>query len=443
MSVEESFWTRLERKGYGWIRWVLVVGCLVTAGEEAGAQADYKRFYDEDNLPRVKRVFQAGGYDLVIQVCDYSLQRGQPSWEWRTLRFQALTAVGRYEDAVAEALETTRRFPDELGALLEAYELFTELGRVEDAARMLNGINNAASAVPKRDRTAIDYVRLGRAALVLGADPAKVLDQYFGAAKEFEAKGEEVPEGLVEAYLAAGQLALEKDDYGRAADEFRAGLKFVPDHPELLFGLAESFAPDNRKRSNTYLQQVLEEAPIHFGALFLIAENSITYEQYGEAEEALVQVESVNARHPKLHAYRAILAELERNDRVEFEALRERALSIWENNPEIDFLIGAVLSRKYRHEEGAESQRRALKMDPDFLPAKLQLALDYLRLGEVEKAWPLVDEVGAVDEYNVLALTSRCCARNSRGLLAWKQITLSFACLRLMLKSTETGFLSS
>jgi tetratricopeptide (TPR) repeat protein len=42
-------------------------------------------------------------------------------------------------------------------------------------------------------------------------------------------------------------------------------------------------------------------------------------------------------------------------------------------------------------------------MDPDYLPAKLQLALDYLRLGRVDDAWPLAREVAEADEYNVLA----------------------------------------
>ncbi|MEM7699365.1 MAG: hypothetical protein AAF236_13290, partial [Verrucomicrobiota bacterium] len=42
-------------------------------------------------------------------------------------------------------------------------------------------------------------------------------------------------------------------------------------------------------------------------------------------------------------------------------------------------------------------------MDPDYNPARLQLALDYLRLGEVEKAWPLAEAAADADPYNVLA----------------------------------------
>lgn len=381
---------------------LLLAGFPVPSGK-LFAQADYKRYYDEDNLPKVRELFRRGRYDFVIQICDYSLRRGQPSWEWRTLRFESLAAVGRYDEAVEEATETTAAFRDELGALLRAHEMFGAMGLEEKSADILDAINEAATAVPKEDRTALDYVHLGQAALILGADPSTVIEQYYGVAKTFEAKGQNVPEGLVDAFLASGRLALEKDDYERAAKEFRGGFKFEPENPEILFGLAESFLPSDRKTGLGYLEKVLELAPSHFGALLLQAEYAINFERFDEANEFLGQVEAVNPRHPLAAAYRAVLAELERNDSAGFAEAREAALSVWANNPEIDHLIGRVLSRKYRYEEGAASQKRALEMDPGFLPAKLQLALDYLRLGRIDEAWPLAKEVGDADEYNVLA----------------------------------------
>ncbi|NRB74178.1 MAG: hypothetical protein HRU46_07465 [Verrucomicrobiales bacterium] len=380
---------------------VLSLGGVV-AGSVYG-QADYKRFYDEDNLPRVRQIFQQGGYDFVIQICDYALSRGQPSWEWRTMRFRALEKIGRYDEAVDEAIATTNLFPDALGALLRAHELFTRLGREEEAKKMLAGINRAASAMPTRERTPRDYVELGQAALVLGADPVVVLEKYYDQAKAAKAKGKNIPDGMVDAYLAAGELALEKDDYGRAATEFQGGLKLEPDNPDLLFGLARAFLPDDREAGERYLGKVIEEAPLHMGALLLRAEAAINFELFEEAKGILDLVEKVNPLEPRAASYRAVLAELEFNDEAGFNSLRDQALSVWAGNPEIDYLIGRVLSRKYRYREGADSQLRALKMNPDFLPSKLQLALDYLRLGEIEKAWPLAAEVGEADKYNVLA----------------------------------------
>ncbi len=48
-------------------------------------------------------------------------------------------------------------------------------------------------------------------------------------------------------------------------------------------------------------------------------------------------------------------------------------------------------------------QRQALKFEPDFLPAKIQLAQDLLRLGRDEEGWRLADEVQKADPYDVVA----------------------------------------
>jgi tetratricopeptide (TPR) repeat protein len=82
---------------------------------------------------------------------------------------------------------------------------------------------------------------------------------------------------------------------------------------------------------------------------------------------------------------------------------REKALKFWPTNPRVDYLIGRKLSQKYRFAEGAAFQRRALKNDPNYLPAKIQLAQDLLRLGDENQGWTLADEVHAGDAYNIEA----------------------------------------
>lgn len=369
----------------------------------AGAQADYKRFFDEDKLPVVRELFLAGRYSIVIRNCDYAILRNQPSHEWRSLKMKSLAAIGRYEEALREADSLVRIHGSNLSALLDAHELFGDTGMEEKAVAALEQINNAARVFPKSERSSMDRVLLGRAALALGADPATVLESYFNPAKRVEIKGNKAPPGLVEAHQAAGELALEKSDFKLAADEFRAALKYEPNHPDIRLGLARAFLPDNRKAGMAEIEKILEEFPYHFGALLIRAEFAINYERYGEARSYLDLIHGINPLHGEAWGLRAVLAELEKNDDAEFVRSRERALTVWPNNPAIDHLIGRVLSRNYRFQEGADGQRRALEMDPGFLPAKLQLALDHLRLGQVELAWPLAREVAAADQYNVLA----------------------------------------
>ena len=367
------------------------------------AQADYKKFFDEDKLPAIRTLFNRGRYNLVIQNCDYAIRRGQPSSEWQTLKMKSLAALGQYEEAIAEADSVTKRHAKDLAALLTVYELYQSTGRAEKEAEVKTLINKAASAVPTKERTALDLVNLGKAAKILGADPADVLEKYFTPAKRVKEKGAKAPPGVVEAHQASGELALEKSDFKLAADEFRAALKYDPNNPELRFGLARAFLPDNRKAGMAEIEKILNEHSFHFGALLLQAEYAINYEKFQEAYAFIKVIQGINPRHPEAWALMAVLAELEKNSAEIFKHARDKALSVWKNNPKIDHLIGRILSRNYRFAEGAASQKRALAFDPDFLPAKLQLAVDYLRLGDEEAAWPLAKEVSEADPYNVLA----------------------------------------
>src|SRR5690606_27250756 len=104
--VSALYGERKCRSSRGMIR-LLVAASLLTVvivftPSSARAQADYKRYYDEDNLPKVREIFAVGRYDIVLQICDYALQRGQPSWEWRVQHFETLANLARYEEAIAE-----------------------------------------------------------------------------------------------------------------------------------------------------------------------------------------------------------------------------------------------------------------------------------------------------------------------------------------------------
>src|SRR6185295_2731615 len=72
-------------------------------------------------------------------------------------------------------------------------------------------------------------------------------------------------------------------------------------------------------------------------------------------------------------------------------------------NPRVDYLIGDKLSAKYRFAEGAAYQRSARAFDPEYIPAKAQLASDLLRLGEETEGWALAQAVHEKDEYDVEA----------------------------------------
>jgi uncharacterized protein HemY len=79
-----------------------------------------------------------------------------------------------------------------------------------------------------------DAAALGQALLLLGIEPRLVLDNCFRRAEKADPP-------VREAFLATGQLALDKHDFALAADSFRAGLKKFPGDPDLEYGLARAF----------------------------------------------------------------------------------------------------------------------------------------------------------------------------------------------------------
>jgi len=136
--------------------------------------------------------------------------------------------------------------------------------------------------------------------------------------------------------------------------------------------------------------------------MLMLADHAIDAEEYAAAGEMLGKASAVDPWRPEAWAYRAVLAHL-RNDTPEENQAREKGLKFWPINPRVDHLIGKKLSQKYRFEEGSAYQRRALKFDAGFLPAKIQLAQDLLRLGQEDEGWQLAEEVHQRDGYDVTA----------------------------------------
>lgn len=378
-----------------------VVCGLASSGH---GQADYKKFFDDENVPPVWELYHAGRYDICVQVCRIAEQRGQPAVDWRVIKFLSLAAQGDIDAALEEAAKLPISYPNEIPALMWAHDLYAGLGREEEAAKTLQLVNEAALKLKREERAGPVQVALGRAALALGADPQTVMSQYFDPVKSQKPKTkDEIPPGLVEAHLAAGRLALDKSDYQRAAQEYQAALKFQPNNPDIRHGLAMAFAPSNQKTAAEHLDRALEANPMHAPSLLTQAEMLINSEDYSAAGERAERVLSVNPKHPLAWAVKATLDNLARADAAAFEASRKSALEVWPENPEVDHTIGRILSRNYRFAEGAARQRAALALDPDYLPAKLQLAHDNLRLGDEDTAFKLAAEVSEADPYDVLS----------------------------------------
>jgi tetratricopeptide (TPR) repeat protein len=336
-----------------------------------------------------------GHYKDVIANTRSNIDAGEDVDSWRVLLVKTLLTVGRYAEARSNATVGVKGFPGSIQLrLLERQADFFQ-NDPAGANRQLNEIKYLIQRRGRFDQSGDNLVAIGQALLLLGIEPRLALENCFQRAYDMDPP-------VREAYLASGQLALDKHDFNLAAETFRAGLKKFRDDPDMECGLAQSFESGDREEMLRALNAALAINPKHIPSLLLLTDHLIDAEKYDDAEKQLVLVLEVNPWRPEALAYEAVLAYL-RNDPASEEKFRAKALEFWKTNPQVDYIIGLKLAQKYRFEEGAAAQQRALDFEPDYLPARRQLAEDLLRLGHNDDGWKLAEEAHAQDEYDVTA----------------------------------------
>lgn len=348
-----------------------------------------------EELEETKAAFLAGQYSTCEKNAETALENYGNKEEWQLVLIRSLMAQGKYPKALGITTNALSRNSWSVRLRWLAREVFLANGDTANASRMVDVIIDTVSAQPRAYREPQDLVAFGQAALLKGADPKRVLDTVYESARKANPK-------LREVYLAAGELALSRHDYKLAARKFEEGLKKLPEDPDLHFGIARSYSPNDAEVTRASLTAVLNCNTNHAGSLLLLVDRGIDAEDYQQASALLDSIQSFNPSHPDVWAYRAVLAHfLNRPD--EAKEARLAGLKHWSTNPRVDHLIGLKLSQHYRFAEGADFQRQALTFDPDYLPARAQLAQDLLRLGEEREGWMLADRVHRDDAYDIQA----------------------------------------
>ena len=367
--------------------WVLAGIVLVVGGiRAASGAADAGAFRDP---------FKTGQYEKCLEAAQKAIKEGAYATQWRILEIESLMALGRYKEAADRADAAIRDSRTDIRLLALSHAAFQQTGQAEQASRMLAMIYRIASYRRSEYLSGAEVVALGQSLLLLGVEPRVILENFYNAALRNDPN-------CGEAYLAIGSLAMAKQDYKLAADRYQEALKRFGDDPDIHYGLAQAFYHSDRKAMISSLDAALHVNPRHAPALVLLAEHQIDCEDRDSAAKSLGRVLAVNPWDPDAWAYRAVLAHLA-NDANAVSSHRANALKFWPANPRVDYLIGRKLSQNYRFAESAACQRRSLKFDPNYLPAKIQLAEDLLRLGDEQQGWTLADEVNKKDPYNVEA----------------------------------------
>lgn len=371
-----------DRSRIHWMATVIVLAC----GTQAVAAITIETCWEQ---------LRTGKYTECLEAARQAIKDGAYQSDWRILELEAMLALGQYKEA-AQYLETAlRESRADFRLLRLAHQAYLHNGQAREAASMLATISRIGSYRRIEYLGSSEAVALGQSLLLLGAEPRLVLQNFYTSVIKNDPN-------CREAYLAAGALALAKQDFELAAQQYREALKRFGNDPDAQFGLAQAFYHSDRREMIAALDAALIVNPRHAPSLVLLADHQIDSEDYEGAGKSLARVLAVNPWHPQAWAYRAVLAHLA-NDPNAAQGHRANGLKFWPTNPEVDYLIGRKLSQNYRFNEGSAFQRRAIQADPAYLPARIQLAQDLLRLGDEGQGWVLADEVNKKDPYNVEA----------------------------------------
>jgi predicted Zn-dependent protease len=356
-----------------------------------------RRFRGPDFSPdTAAALMEEGEYRLCVETFEQAAQYGYDGEEWQIIALDCLHQIGRFEEAAKQAQTAVEAYPENFTILEKTERALRESGNTEAAADILKKLNDLATSTKRADLTAAQLTSLGKAALRLGAEPKLVLAAFFNAARKKDPKN-------LEAHLAAANLAIDKADYALAEKTLLEAQKELGERVGILHGLALSYFPSDREKSQSYIERLLAKNPHHIPSLLLNMEAAIDAEKYADALSIHELITTqINPNHPETWALLAAVHNI-RDQSDKAKTARNKALQFWKTNPDVDYTIGRKIAQKRRFTEAADFQRAALKLAPDHREAKAELAQNLLRLGKEDEGWKLIDEVRQKDAYNVTA----------------------------------------
>ncbi len=379
-SINMSWWAELP-----FARYLLCLAFLIgfAARSESSEIDDVKNFY------------HTGDYEECIKLAAAQVERGVWNELWPRMLIESYMATGNYPAALQAYEKALERFAESIRLRLLGVRVYRMNNSIIKANEQLAYLDAMLIRSPWKFSNRSDIVPVGDFFLARGEDPKEVLKNCYDQGIKSN-----VPADVFEAHLATARMAIEKNDDKVASQSLAKAIKIDETDPEVYFLLGKSWSATDPAKASEYFAKSIELNPRFVPSLVHSAEARMSAEDYDSAEKVLAEVERVNSKLPKLWALRAAIAHLQGRYEREGES-RRRALFPWQLNPEVDYTIGKQLSMHYRFMESVEYQRRALKMDAEYTPAKTQLAQDLLRLGETEQGWEIVDNVRTKDPYDV------------------------------------------
>ena len=343
----------------------------------------------EEKLTELRALYHAGDFEKCFKETKKAENDLDEDRRFTDLKARCKRSVGDFDEAL-ELISDDWLFESSQQGQMLTYDLLRDQGKFEAAEDIPRDVLGSA-----RFASPSDLLAIGRAVLLRGGEPKDVLDRFYKRVRSLEPKSGD-------AYYHIGELALNKYDYELAAENFDRGLQIEPNNADLRCGLARAFYEGDRAHAVELLEENLEKNPNHVDSLLMMARHHLIaeFEDKSEVTKFIKRAEKVNGKDPRPNAMRAVMARL-KADEAGAKKYRDLVMKERPKDPSIDYQIGQWMSSLMRFSEAVPYLRASLKIDPGYLPAKIALGQNLLRVGKEEEAWQVLESVHDSDQYNI------------------------------------------
>lgn len=187
-----------------------------------------------------------------------------------------------------------------------------------------------------------------------------------------------------------GRFYLERNKREDAAALFQEALGVQPDYPPALIGMALVAAGSFDAKSVEFAEQALKKDPKAYEAHEVLARFAI---EDGNPTEAAVQADKALAISPEAIDALMIRATIDWMEGKPGTEWIDRLNKVNPAHAEGYALAAHIFVINRRYEEGIKLYRKAMELNPDYLPARSELGVNLMRLGEEDEAKPMLEAV--------------------------------------------------
>ncbi|HUT37271.1 MAG TPA: tetratricopeptide repeat protein [Planctomycetota bacterium] len=381
-------------------------------------------------LDKARDAILHGKYDEGLKGIEALLAKPDPKTEAdaRGLRIRAFLETGRYKEAIAEGEALTKAAPDTPDALCGHATALIEVGRYDEAAKLLaralerdkDHLKARVLTLELADLTGKQDVfdaQVGYFFALYNQNKAKTADALAAVAR---AVRKEDPRGAWNAYqeamgldpnstdilVAAGFHTLDKYAWPLARKSLEAALKINPNLALAHAGLGLiQLATGNHAGAQQAVEAARKANPrlilAHLMRAMMLAVDEKSAESLAEINAAL----AVNPQHPEALSFLAAHYEAVGNA-AERDKVMERVLKINPKHAELYTTLAQASERLRRTPAAVAWAKKAIELDPDFWHGYYLAGMNLLRAGEEAEGYRLLDKAFELNKFNVWAFNT-------------------------------------